>query len=154
MDGKVEEIKPILKKYGQEHLLNNYDKLDENKKQKLVEQLSNVDVNNNDEYYKVRDKVTDIIRTSTWDDYFELSSKLRQIDDNRAAKFADEKRAKEAARVQHLEAFRKAQERYSQLSIFGKLKSIIQKKDIRHIDARDFSTEELNNMYVTSGRTK
>ena len=29
MDGKVEELKSILKKYGQEHLLNHYDTLDE-----------------------------------------------------------------------------------------------------------------------------
>ena len=29
MDKKIEEIEDILKKYGQEHLLNHYDKLDE-----------------------------------------------------------------------------------------------------------------------------
>ena len=38
-----EEIKWKLKKYGQEHLLNGYDKLDENKKQQLLEQLDKID---------------------------------------------------------------------------------------------------------------
>lgn len=39
----LEEIKFELKKYGQEHLLNNYENLDENKKKTLVNQLSNID---------------------------------------------------------------------------------------------------------------
>ena len=43
MDVKLEEIQDILKKYGQEHLLNHYDSLDEKKKQKLLEQIGNID---------------------------------------------------------------------------------------------------------------
>ena len=43
MDKRLEEIRAILKKYGQEHLLNNYDKLDENHKKKLLEQIENID---------------------------------------------------------------------------------------------------------------
>lgn len=43
MDKNLEEIKYELKKYGQEHLLNHYETLDENKKKALVHQLSNID---------------------------------------------------------------------------------------------------------------
>ena len=43
MDLNLEEAKSILKKYGQEHLLNHYDKLDEKKKKTLLEQISNID---------------------------------------------------------------------------------------------------------------
>ncbi len=41
----LDEIKWKLKKYGQEHLLNGYDKLDENKKEQLLEQLDQIDYN-------------------------------------------------------------------------------------------------------------
>ena len=43
MDDKVEEAKDILKKYGQEHLLNHYDKLDDIHKRKLLEQIEEID---------------------------------------------------------------------------------------------------------------
>ncbi len=43
MDSKVEEIKAILKKYDQEHLLNQYEKLDENHKKRLLEEIQNID---------------------------------------------------------------------------------------------------------------
>ena len=43
MDVQLEKIQDILKKYGQEHLLNHYDSLDEKKKQKLLEQIGNID---------------------------------------------------------------------------------------------------------------
>ena len=43
MDSSLEEVKTILKKYNQEHLLNGYDKLDENKQKKLLEQILNID---------------------------------------------------------------------------------------------------------------
>lgn len=39
----IEDVKPKLKKYGQEHLLKFYDNLDENKKEKLLEQIENID---------------------------------------------------------------------------------------------------------------
>ena len=39
MDDNLGEEKAILKKYGQEHLLNHYDKLDETHKKKLIEQI-------------------------------------------------------------------------------------------------------------------
>ncbi len=39
----IEAVKPKLKKYGQEHLLKFYDNLDENKKEKLLKQIENID---------------------------------------------------------------------------------------------------------------
>ena len=39
----IEAVKPKLRKYGQEHLLKFYDNLDENKKEKLLEQIENID---------------------------------------------------------------------------------------------------------------
>ena len=42
MNNTLEEAKVILKKYNQEHLLNGFDNLDENKKDKLLEQILNV----------------------------------------------------------------------------------------------------------------
>ncbi len=43
MDKNLGEIRAELKKYNQEHLLNGYDKLDENKKQELLKQIQNID---------------------------------------------------------------------------------------------------------------
>ena len=43
MENNLGEIKAILKKYGQEHLLNNYEKLDDVHKKKLLEQISEID---------------------------------------------------------------------------------------------------------------
>lgn len=43
MDKTLEEIKFILKKYNQEHILNGYEKLEEKKQKELIKQLSNID---------------------------------------------------------------------------------------------------------------
>ena len=43
MEHNIEEIKRTLKKYGQEHLLNFYETLDERKQNRLLEQLENID---------------------------------------------------------------------------------------------------------------
>ncbi len=43
MSDELEEIKPLLKKYGQEHLLNNYDRLDEKHKKEYLEQIKKID---------------------------------------------------------------------------------------------------------------
>ena len=43
MDIRLNEVKAILKKYGQEHLLNHYDDLDENKKEELINQINQID---------------------------------------------------------------------------------------------------------------
>ena len=43
MEHNLEEIRRTLKKYNQEHLLNFYEKLDEQKQGKLLEQIENID---------------------------------------------------------------------------------------------------------------
>ena len=43
MDKELEEAKVILKKYGQEHLLNRYQYLDDEKKEKIIKQIKNID---------------------------------------------------------------------------------------------------------------
>ena len=43
MDDRAEEIKSILKKYGQEHLLRHFDKLDDLHKKQLLDQLEKID---------------------------------------------------------------------------------------------------------------
>lgn len=43
MKHNIEEIKRTLKKYGQEHLLNFYETLDERKQDQLLEQIENID---------------------------------------------------------------------------------------------------------------
>ena len=43
MEREIEEIEMILKKYGQEHLLNHYDTLDDNRKKELINQIKNID---------------------------------------------------------------------------------------------------------------
>ena len=42
MDRRLEEARVYLKKYGQEHLLNLYEKLDEKHKQELLKQIENI----------------------------------------------------------------------------------------------------------------
>ena len=42
MEAKLEEAKNILKKYNQEHLLSQYDKLNEEKKEYLLNQILNI----------------------------------------------------------------------------------------------------------------
>lgn len=43
MDKRAEEIKAKLKKYGQEHLLNHYEGLEEQKKKELLDEIENID---------------------------------------------------------------------------------------------------------------
>ena len=43
MENRLNEIKYTLKKYDQEHLLNMYDKLDEEKQKELLNQIENID---------------------------------------------------------------------------------------------------------------
>ena len=52
MDIRLEEIKAILKKYGQEHLLNQYEKLDDAHKKKLLDEIENIDFELMDSLYK------------------------------------------------------------------------------------------------------
>ena len=43
MEENLENIKKILKKYSQEHLLNEYERLDSVKQKQLLEQIENTD---------------------------------------------------------------------------------------------------------------
>ena len=43
MEENLAEIRDTLKKYGQEHLLNGYDKLNEKDQKKLLNQIRNID---------------------------------------------------------------------------------------------------------------
>ena len=43
MENTLEEAKAILKKYNQEHILNGYERLDENNRKKLIEQILSID---------------------------------------------------------------------------------------------------------------
>ena len=43
MNTRLENIKAILKKYGQEHLLNHYEKLDDIHKKQLLDQIEQID---------------------------------------------------------------------------------------------------------------
>lgn len=45
MEEKVIKVQEILRKNNQEHLLNQYDKLDEEKKEILLDQILNIDFN-------------------------------------------------------------------------------------------------------------
>ena len=68
MDKKVEECKSILKKYGQDHLLNHYETLDEVKKKELLNQIVTINFelmnslysNTKKEEKQVEDKITPI----------------------------------------------------------------------------------------------
>ena len=58
MEYDIEEIKRKLKKYGQEHLLNFYDTLDEKKQEKLLEQIERIDFDLiNSLYNKTKDGI-------------------------------------------------------------------------------------------------
>ena len=65
---RVEEIKAILKKYGQEHLLNHYEQLDDMHKKQLLEEIENIDFELMNSLYskaekqekKVEDEITPI----------------------------------------------------------------------------------------------
>ena len=43
MSRKVEELQSVLKKYGQEHLLNHYETLDEKHQNDLLKQIERID---------------------------------------------------------------------------------------------------------------
>lgn len=56
MDRKAEETKAILKKYGQEHLLNHYDNLDEKHKNELLQQIDGINFDLINSLYNNADK--------------------------------------------------------------------------------------------------
>ena len=85
MDDKLEEAKAILKKYGQEHLLNHYEQLDETHKKKLLEQIEEIDFDLINSLYEStkkevknnKDKITPI----DYLDKFKLGDKYKYYED-------------------------------------------------------------------------
>lgn len=81
MEKELNEIKFDLKKYGQEHLLNNFDKLDESKQKRLLEQLSNIDYELINSLYNGTKKEIknekDIIEPIEYLDKFKLNEKYK-----------------------------------------------------------------------------
>ena len=58
--GKLDEIKSLLKKYDQEHLLLFYDKMDKSKKEELLNQIENIDFKLMSELYERTKKPLDL----------------------------------------------------------------------------------------------
>ena len=85
MDDKVEEAKDILKKYGQEHLLNHYDKLDDIHKRKLLEQIEEIDFELANSLYESTKKEVknskDEITPIDYLDKFKLGDKYKYYED-------------------------------------------------------------------------
>ena len=85
MQKSLDEIKFELKKYGQEHLLNHYDTLDEDKKEKLLEQLSNIDfelVNSLYENTKKTENISnkDVIEPIDYLDKYKLNEEYKRYE--------------------------------------------------------------------------
>ena len=82
---RLYEAKAILKKYGQEHLLNGYEKLDERKQKKLLDQIFATDFELiNSLYAKTKDedkKDEDIIEPMEYLDKYKLDEKYKYYED-------------------------------------------------------------------------
>ena len=85
MDNKLEEVKAILKKYGQEHLLNHYGKLDDSHKKKLLEQIDEIDFELANSLYESTKKdiknSKDEITPIDYLDKFKLGDKYKYYED-------------------------------------------------------------------------
>lgn len=86
MDEKYEAALKCLKKYGQEHILNNYEKLSEESKAKLLNQILTIDFNQIMELYNETKKeinfVNDIIEPIDYTDKLSLASEqLKKYND-------------------------------------------------------------------------
>ena len=81
MERTLEEAKSILKKYNQEHILNGYDNLDENKKQVLLNQIFDTDFELIKSLYantkKQLDNNDDKIEPMDYMDKFKLNEKYK-----------------------------------------------------------------------------
>ena len=81
MDNRLEEIKAILKKYNQEHLLNHYDRLDDIHKKRLLDEIENIDfelVNSLYRNIEKSDKTTeDEIEPIDYLDKYKLNDKYK-----------------------------------------------------------------------------
>ena len=78
---RKEEAEAILKKYGQEHLLNGFDKLDESHKEKLLDEIENIDFNLIQNLYestnKKNKKEEDKIEPMEYLDKYKLNEKYK-----------------------------------------------------------------------------
>lgn len=79
MEEKFNAALAILKKHGQEHLLNGYEKLDENKKSKLLDEILTIDFSQIEKLFKNINKTVDF-----------KESKIEPIDYTEKAKLNDE----------------------------------------------------------------
>ena len=81
MDIRLGEVKSILKKYGQEHLLNHYDGLSEEKKKELLEQINNIDFELVNDLYnstkQTKTKNDDKIEAIDYLDKFKLNDEYK-----------------------------------------------------------------------------
>ena len=81
MEREFEEIKAILKKYGQEHLLQQYEKLDERKKMELLKQIKSIDFSLIESLYRTTKnkncKNDDTIEPMEYLDKFKLNDKYK-----------------------------------------------------------------------------
>lgn len=62
MDRRLEEAKAILKKYGQEHLLNHYETLNEIQQKNLLNQIEEIDFELVNSLYQSTKKEQNIVR--------------------------------------------------------------------------------------------
>ena len=86
MEDKYNEAKKIIEKYGQEQLLNQYDKLDSDKKRILLNQIFNIDFNQiNNLYNKTKEEIKlgeDIIEPIKYIDKKFLTSQEKEYYNN------------------------------------------------------------------------
>lgn len=59
MEEKIKNVKEILQKYGQEYLLSNFDKLSEENKEELLEQIAKIDFEQMKTLYESVDKTVE-----------------------------------------------------------------------------------------------
>lgn len=82
MENKYNEAKNIIEKYGQEHLLKQYNKLDNQKKEDLLNQIFNIDFNQiNNLYNETKEEINlgeDIIEPIKYIDKNFLTSKEKE----------------------------------------------------------------------------
>ena len=81
MENTLEEVKSILKKYNQEHLLNGFENLEERKQKKLLEQILNIDFDLINSLYQnnTKEKVNndDKIEPMEYLDKYKLNEKYK-----------------------------------------------------------------------------
>ncbi len=79
-----EEAEAKLKKYGQEHLLNHFDKLDETTQAELLKQIENIDFELVNSLYRTADKIDtsdDEISHMEYSDKYKLKDKYKEYEE-------------------------------------------------------------------------